>query len=199
MRAVCESVSAPAALAELLSSLLNSGEASASARVAVGWADTPLGTLLLATTDDGLCFAEFAEPERLAQQIRSLRRYFGGPVVQGDHVFLTQARKELAEYFAGGRTEFEVPLALAGTSFQRSVWDHLRRIPYGATVSYEALAQAVGVPKGQRAVGRANGQNRMCVFVPCHRVINKDGGLGGYGGSLWRKKYLLQLEGSSQE
>jgi AraC family transcriptional regulator, regulatory protein of adaptative response / methylated-DNA-[protein]-cysteine methyltransferase len=198
MATVCETVSAHD-LHQLLAPLLDKQERTKNADpVAVGWTETPLGTLLLAATDNGLCMAEFFAPERLAEQIDTLRKCFGRVVIE-DHPHLIQARDELSQYFAGGRTEFDVPLAFAGTPFQQSVWKRLRQIPYGTTLSYEGLAKAVGIPKGSRAVGRANGQNRLTVFIPCHRVINKDGALGGYGGSVWRKKFLLQLEGSFEE
>src|SRR5262249_54480952 len=105
-----------------------------------------------------------------------------------------QARTELSEYFARQRTEFHVPLVYPGTPFQVSVWERLRRIPYGETLSYEALARDIGCPNGQRAVGLANGRNRIGVIIPCHRVVNKDGHLGGYGGGVWRKEFLLALE-----
>ncbi|MGH8607530.1 MAG: methylated-DNA--[protein]-cysteine S-methyltransferase, partial [Gammaproteobacteria bacterium] len=99
--------------------------------------------------------------------------------------------------FAGSSRSFSVPVTYPGTSFQRRVWEHLLAIPYGETRSYQELAVAVGEPKAVRAVGRANGLNRISILIPCHRVINKDGELGGYGGGLRRKQYLLDLERSN--
>ncbi len=108
---------------------------------------------------------------------------------------LVRAARELAEYFAGERRDFSVPRAVSvGTPFQRRVWEELRRIPYGATISYAELAQRIGKPKAMRAVGSANGRNPVSIMVPCHRVVATGGGLGGYGGGLERKLKLLRLE-----
>jgi methylated-DNA-[protein]-cysteine S-methyltransferase len=107
---------------------------------------------------------------------------------------LAAAAGQLAEYFAGERTEFDLPLALAGTDFQRRVWAALRDIPYGETVSYGELARSIGQASASRAVGLANGKNPVSVIVPCHRVIGSDGSLTGYGGGLDRKRFLLALE-----
>jgi methylated-DNA-[protein]-cysteine S-methyltransferase len=103
-------------------------------------------------------------------------------------------REQLSEYFAGERLDFDVSLAMAGTRFQRRVWDALREIPYGETATYGELAQRLGRPSASRAVGLANGRNPIAVIVPCHRVIGSDGSLTGYGGGLERKSFLLALE-----
>ena len=103
-------------------------------------------------------------------------------------------RTELAEYFAGTRQSFTVPLDAPGTPFEERVWQALNRIPYGETRSYEDIAREVATPAAVRAVGRANGMNRIAIVIPCHRVLNKSGELGGYGGGLWRKRRLLDLE-----
>jgi methylated-DNA-[protein]-cysteine S-methyltransferase len=105
-----------------------------------------------------------------------------------------EVRIQLAEYFAGRRTAFGLPLAMAGSPFQRRVWRALQEIPYGETTSYGEIARRVGVPSAPRAVGVANGQNPVAVIVPCHRVIGADGSLTGYGGGLERKRRLLDLE-----
>jgi O-6-methylguanine DNA methyltransferase len=112
----------------------------------------------------------------------------------GKHKHLDTLDKQLAEYFARKRRDFTLPLTYPGTDFQRAVWAGLLKIPYGKTWSYEQLAEYVGRPGAQRAVGTANGQNRIAIVIPCHRVINKGGKLGGYGGGLWRKQILLDLE-----
>jgi methylated-DNA-[protein]-cysteine S-methyltransferase len=104
--------------------------------------------------------------------------------------------EQLTGYFRGARTEFDVPLDLAGTEFQRRVWSRLRDIPYGETISYSELARRAGSPKASRAVGLANGRNPIAVIVPCHRVIGADGSLTGYGGGLDRKVWLLEHEGA---
>ena len=103
-------------------------------------------------------------------------------------------RGQLAEYFAGERVDFDVPLAMAGSRFQRRVWDALQEIPYGETTTYGELARRLGRPSASRAVGLANGRNPIAVIVPCHRVIGSDGSLTGYGGGLERKRLLLDLE-----
>jgi methylated-DNA-[protein]-cysteine S-methyltransferase len=103
-------------------------------------------------------------------------------------------RSQLAEYFAGERTAFDVALALSGGAFERRVWSALREIPYGETVSYGEIARRIGEPQAARAVGVANGRNPVAVIVPCHRVIGADGSLVGYGGGLERKRLLLELE-----
>ena len=112
---------------------------------------------------------------------------------QADTPFV-EVRAQLGDYFAGRRTSFDLPLAMAGSPFQRRVWQALCDIPYGETISYGELARRVGVPSASRAVGVANGHNPVAVIVPCHRVIGADGSLTGYGGGLERKRLLLELE-----
>ena len=114
---------------------------------------------------------------------------------RADHdPFLVEARHQLGAYFAGERTDFELPLAPEGTPFQQQVWAALREIPYGQTISYGELARRIGNPQASRAVGLANGRNPISVIVPCHRVIGANGALTGYGGGLGRKQVLLSLE-----
>jgi methylated-DNA-[protein]-cysteine S-methyltransferase len=108
--------------------------------------------------------------------------------------FLDEARKQLAEYFAGERDDFDLPLEMNGTDFQRAVWKALTKIPFGETRTYAQIAKAIGRPNAVRAVGAANGANPICVIVPCHRVIGSDGSLTGFGGGLPRKKWLLAHE-----
>jgi AraC family transcriptional regulator of adaptative response/methylated-DNA-[protein]-cysteine methyltransferase len=163
-------------------------------RVVTASLDSPVGPLLAGATDDGVCLLEFAEPARRQAQLAALRRQFGGAIEPGGHDHFDRLRQELAEYFTGTRRDFTVPLVLGGTPFQRRVWEQLRLIPYGQTCSYEDVARAVGDARAVRAVGAANGQNRIAIVIPCHRVISKGGGLGGYGGGLWRKEFLLDLE-----
>ena len=112
---------------------------------------------------------------------------------------IAQTARELEEYFAGTRQVFTVPLVLRSTEFQERVWQELLRIPYGEAISYEELARRIGRNGAQRAVGLANGKNRIPIIVPCHRVIQKNGQLRGYGGGLWRKQFLLELEGRAPE
>lgn len=165
--------------------------------VTVTWIESPLGPLVAGAAEQGICLLEFSDRRMLEAQIDTLRQRVG-PVLPGPHPLLDQLRSQLAEYFAGKRREFTLPLVYPGTPFQVKVWNALREIPYGETYSYEKLAWAVGAPKGQRAVGHANGLNRIAILIPCHRVVNKDGKLGGYGGGKWRKQLLLDLERGEQ-
>src|SRR5262249_55018241 len=162
--------------------------------VVVAWAESPLGPLLMGATDDGVCLLEFTDRRALETQIGTVRRRFRSAVVPGNHKYLDQLQDELERYFDGKLRQFRVPLVYPGTPFQRSVWQQLLKIPYGETRSYEDVARAVGTPTAQRAVGTANGSNRIAIVIPCHRVVNKGGQLGGYGGGLWRKQFLLDLE-----
>jgi AraC family transcriptional regulator of adaptative response/methylated-DNA-[protein]-cysteine methyltransferase len=158
------------------------------------WVESPIGPLVAAATAEGVCLLEFTDRRMLETQFATLRKRFTCAIVPGTNEHLEQLKDELARYFAGTRTEFCVPLVFPGSPFQRAVWERLLRIPYGETLSYEGLAADIDLPGAQRAVGRANGQNRIGVVIPCHRVINKSGRLGGYGGGLWRKEFLLDLE-----
>jgi AraC family transcriptional regulator, regulatory protein of adaptative response / methylated-DNA-[protein]-cysteine methyltransferase len=158
------------------------------------WLRTPLGPMIAAATRQGVCLLEFTERRRVETQLAIFERRLKLPLVPGENDHLRQLRGELAEYFAGRLKHFVVPLHVAGTPFQERVWGELSRIPYGATRSYADVAKAVGSPGAVRAVGQANGTNRIAIVLPCHRVVNAGGQLGGYGGGLWRKRRLLALE-----
>jgi AraC family transcriptional regulator of adaptative response/methylated-DNA-[protein]-cysteine methyltransferase len=145
-------------------------------------------------TDEGVCLLEFTDRRMLEAQLMTLKKRFAAPVVPGTNRHLQQLETELSGYFAGTTRAFSIPLVYPGTPFQREVWTALLAIPYGQTRSYHELAQAVGNPRAVRAVGRANGLNRIAILIPCHRVVNKNGNLGGYGGGLRRKQFLLDLE-----
>lgn len=150
---------------------------------------SPMGPLLAGVTGKGLAVLSFGDvpPQKLA----------GQPITCEASVALTaDIRRELQEYFAGRRREFTVPLDLRGTEFQRRCWDELLRIPFGETRSYAEIARAVGSPNGYRAVGQANHHNPVAIVVPCHRVLAGGNELGGYGGGLPTKAFLLRLEGA---
>src|SRR5690606_5230010 len=119
--------------------------------------------------------------------------------LEGSNAVLVEARRQLEEYFAGKRRDFDLPLSPRGTDFQRSVWTTLAAIPYGRTWSYLDLARRIGKPSATRAVGAANGRNPLPIVLPCHRVIGADGSLTGFGGGLPTKAFLLRLEGSLPE
>lgn len=156
--------------------------------------ETPLAPLTIATTDRGICLVEMGTPDRVSREQAELERALGESFSETDHPLLDRLEEELHEYFAGRRTEFSLPLDTPGTAWQRRVWDELARIPFGHTVSYGQMAARLGNPSGSRAVGLANGRNRVSIVIPCHRVIASDGTLHGYGGGLDRKRWLLEHE-----
>jgi AraC family transcriptional regulator of adaptative response/methylated-DNA-[protein]-cysteine methyltransferase len=162
--------------------------------VTLGWIETPVGPLVVGATDDAVCLLEFSDRRMLENQLKSLRRRFGASLVPGANRLLDALRKQLDEYFAGKRRDFDLPLRYPGTPFQEKVWSALLKIPYGSTCSYQDIARKLGKPDAMRAVGTANGMNRIAIVIPCHRVVNANGDLGGYGGGLWRKRLLLDLE-----
>ena len=165
-------------------------------RVVTQLIETPLGALLAGSSADGIILLEFPEPDRLNPRLAAIRRQFGCTINEGTTGYLDLLRSELTSYFSGTLTMFTVPVVARGTPFQQRVWSELRRIPYGETRSYEDVAGAIGALSASRAVGHANGMNPVAIVIPCHRVINKNGGLGGYGGQIWRKTALLRLEGA---
>jgi methylated-DNA-[protein]-cysteine S-methyltransferase len=150
--------------------------------------DSPVGPLTLVAHDGALSGLYMA-----GQRYRPADATFGPE----DPSLFGAAATQLAEYFAGTRTTFDLPLDLIGTPFQRTVWHALREIPYGETVSYGELAQRLGRPSAARAVGLANGRNPIGIIVPCHRVVGSSGDLTGYGGGLARKRHLLDFEQGS--
>jgi methylated-DNA-[protein]-cysteine S-methyltransferase len=152
--------------------------------------DSPIGRLRLVASDDALVGVHFPELPPAAIDASTARD-------DGRHPVLSRARDQLAEYFAGERPAFDLPLSPRGTDFQEAVWRALLAIPFGATRSYAAIAAAVGRPSAMRAVGAANGKNPISIIVPCHRVIGADGSLTGYGGGLPRKRWLLRHEGAA--
>ena len=162
--------------------------------IVIDWVESPLGPLVVGAKTDGICLLEFSDPRRLQKQLDQLRKSQGCPIVPGQHKYLDQLKEELTNYFPGNLTQFRTPISVKGTPFQELVWKGLLDIPYGETQSYEGLAHTIGHPRAVRAVGRANGQNRIAIVIPCHRVVNKNGKMGGYGGGLWRKQFLLDLE-----
>lgn len=156
--------------------------------------DTPLGPLTAGAVEQGLCFLDFADGEALDAELKTLAVLLKAQILPGESPWFKPLTVQLKEYFDGLRKGFELPLVTAGTAFQKRVWEGLQKIPYGETKSYREQAEALGAPKAVRAVARANGQNRISILIPCHRVIGADGSLTGYGGGLWRKRWLLDLE-----
>lgn len=160
------------------------------------WLSTPLGPMVAVASEVGLCLLEFLDRRMLETNFRSLRHRTGRPIVPGCSPFLDQIESELTEYFGGKRKRFGVSLHVAGTAFQEQVWNGLLKVPFGETCSYQELAVAIGRPSAVRAVAKANGDNRLGIVIPCHRVIGSDGSLTGYGGGVDRKARLLEIEGA---
>tara|TARA_R110002073_G_scaffold121657_3_gene264256 strand:- start:1029 stop:2108 length:1080 start_codon:yes stop_codon:yes gene_type:complete len=156
--------------------------------------DTPMGPMLAVCDDTHLHLLEFAERKALKPELARLRKAVNGDLGVGRTPITEQIECELTRFFAGEDARFETPLALHGTDFTQRVWTELRSIPAGATRSYGEVARAIGQPTATRAVARANGANQIAIVIPCHRVIGADGTLTGYGGGLWRKQSLIDLE-----
>ena len=155
---------------------------------------TPLGLMLAAATDDELVMLEFVDRRMLPTQVRRIRERLDVVFVPAGNEVIDRARSMLDAYFRARLRVFDLPLRPCGTPFQLEVWDALGEIPYGDTTSYADLARRLGRPAAVRAVGRANGMNALAIVIPCHRVVGADGKLVGYGGGLWRKQRLLDLE-----
>jgi AraC family transcriptional regulator of adaptative response/methylated-DNA-[protein]-cysteine methyltransferase len=155
---------------------------------------TALGPMIAGATEDALCLLEFTDRRILELQLRRVRKYFDACFIPGVNAKLEQIRNELEAYFRGSLHHFQTPVVTPGTGFQQMIWNYLQTIPYGETRSYREVAIALGIPKAARAVARANGDNRLAIVIPCHRVIGNDGELTGYGGGLWRKRRLLDIE-----
>jgi AraC family transcriptional regulator of adaptative response/methylated-DNA-[protein]-cysteine methyltransferase len=153
-----------------------------------------LGPLLAGATEKGICLLEFVDRRMLPTQLERIQRRYGMSPVPGSSPHFDTLANELDAYFEGKLHTFKVPLDTAGTDFQQKVWTMLMTIPYAQTRSYGEQAKLIGMPTATRAVARANGDNRISIIIPCHRVVGSDGKLTGYGGGLWRKQWLLEHE-----
>ncbi|MBM2293447.1 bifunctional transcriptional activator/DNA repair protein Ada [Sulfitobacter pseudonitzschiae] len=158
------------------------------------WVSTPLGDMISVTSQTELHLLEFTDRKALKTELGKLDAQCKGRLGIGQTAPGQQLKAELAAFFAGTSAVFATPLAYHGAPFAQLVWDELRRIPPGVTRSYSQIAAQIGRPEATRAVGRANGANQIALVVPCHRVIGADGALTGYGGGLWRKQKLLEIE-----
>lgn len=156
--------------------------------------ETPIGTMFAAAVEEGICMLEFTDRKMLETEFKDLAKSLNATIVQGENPHFKTLEKELSEYFDGNRTEFTVPLSPVGTEFQKSVWKVLLKIPYGETWNYKKQSEVLGDVKKVRAVANANGMNKISILIPCHRVIGSNGTLTGYGGGIWRKQKLLELE-----
>ncbi len=160
---------------------------------------TPLGPMIAGATEQGVCLLEFADRVSLATQLQRLSARLACVAVPGHHRHLAQLEAELERYFVGDLRRFTVQVVLPGTAFQRAAWKALCAIPYGCTKTYEEQAKSIGRPTAVRAIGRANSDNRIAIVIPCHRIIRADGAVSGYGGGVWRKRFLLDLERATLE
>lgn len=161
--------------------------------LAAQWLETPLGPMLAIAGADGVHLLEFLDRAILSRELTRLRREIGG-IAFAPHPVLTALAGQLAEYFAGRSAVFDLPLRPLGGDFYQSVWAELLHIPPGTTESYKGLSLRMGKLSAIRAVAQANGANPISILIPCHRVIGADGKLVGYGGKLWRKRWLLNHE-----
>lgn len=155
---------------------------------------SPCGRMVIGNIDGALCLCDWDRPERRSAVDIRMSRDFHAVFEEGCTELTSRAVKQLDEYFSGIRREFDIPLAVRGSEFRRSVWRALSAIGYGATISYGELARRVGRPDAVRAVAAAVGANPLSIFIPCHRVIASDGSIGGYAGSVHAKRMLLDIE-----
>lgn len=155
---------------------------------------TPLGPMMIGVTNEGVCLLEFTDRRMLETQIERIKKRLNAQMVTGKHKLIDQTEEQLQEYFEGKRKDFDLPLVVPGTDFQLRVWKALTEIPFGVTRSYKQQANVVGDVKAVRAVARANGENRLSIIIPCHRIIGSDGSIVGYGGGVHRKQWLLKHE-----
>ncbi len=160
-------------------------------QVVTTYLNTPIGEMLAGATENGICYLEFADclyGEEMQQ------KHYNTVFQEGESPYFAVLRNQLAAYFARKRREFELPLDFFGTPFQQTVWEGLTTLEYGTSISYQTQSVRLKKPNAIRAIARANGENRMAILVPCHRVVGKDGQLNGYRWGLWRKQFLLELE-----
>ncbi|WP_342075885.1 trifunctional transcriptional activator/DNA repair protein Ada/methylated-DNA--[protein]-cysteine S-methyltransferase [Yoonia sp. SS1-5] len=180
------------AFARLLGAPPNSFPKGAMLRAA--YINTPLGSMIAVTDKSALHLLEFADRKALPTELKRLRKMVKDDIGIGRFAIFAQLQTELGRYFSGESAVFNIPLVMHGSAFTRQVWQALRKIPAGDTRSYSALAREMGTPQSTRAVARANGVNQIALIIPCHRVIAADGQSTGYGGGLWRKQKLIELE-----
>jgi AraC family transcriptional regulator of adaptative response/methylated-DNA-[protein]-cysteine methyltransferase len=163
-------------------------------KVAITRIDTPIGPMLAGATPDGIALLEFTDRRKLETQLKILEKKLNALLYSGKNKWFSTLNRQLKAYFKGELKSFELPLVAPGTPFQSKVWEAIRQVPYGRVRSYKQQAIDLNQPGAVRAVGHANGDNRIAILIPCHRIVGNNGELMGYGGGLWRKKYLLELE-----
>jgi AraC family transcriptional regulator of adaptative response/methylated-DNA-[protein]-cysteine methyltransferase len=162
------------------------------------WIESPIGRLFAIATDSKLVLLEFFDARGIAREIEKCSQYFKSEIIPGENKILTTIQNEIKSYFAGTLQKFKTPIEFMGTSFQQKVWNALLTIPYGQTRSYKAQSELLQNPTATRAVANANGANQLAIIIPCHRVIQSNDDLGGYGGGIARKQWLLDHEKNHQ-
>jgi AraC family transcriptional regulator of adaptative response/methylated-DNA-[protein]-cysteine methyltransferase len=166
--------------------------------IAISRINTPFGDVLAGATTAGICLLEFTDTQRIEMQLTRLKKSQHKQVISIYSEYFSPLAQQLNAYFKGNLDAFSLPLDICGTAFQQQVWDALQTIPYGETRSYQQQALAIDNPKAVRAVANANRNNKISIIIPCHRVIGKDGSMTGYGGGIWRKASLLDLEANTR-
>jgi len=161
------------------------------------WIDTKLGPMIAIADEDALCLLEFDGRRGLEREVEVLSLKTKASIIPGITEPIKSIKQELEAYFNGTLTQFKTPIHIMGTPFQKLVWEGLRGVPYGTTRSYMAQAMAIGKDKAYRAVANANGANQLAIIIPCHRIINSNGDLGGYSAGVARKQWLIEHEESN--
>lgn len=156
--------------------------------------NSPCGNMLIGTSEDKIVLCDWVDKNAQKRVDSRLVERLNATLSEASNAVIEETITQLDQYFLGRRTEFDLPLLLIGTPFQQHVWEELLKIPYGRTISYLRLAERIGIPKAVRAVANANGANPVSIIVPCHRVVGSKGKLGGYGGGLETKRFLLNIE-----
>lgn len=156
--------------------------------------ETPIGTLVACATEENLCLLQFSDNKKLDAILKNISKHLQMEIVEKENALLKKLEIQLHEYFNGKRTIFSIPMSPIGTDFQKSVWKVLQNVPYGKTISYQEQSILLHNPKAIRAVANANGQNKIVILLPCHRIIGTNGSLTGYSAGIWRKQKLLELE-----
>lgn len=159
---------------------------------------SPLGDMIAGASAAGVCFLEWHDRGGVERIKERVSKRYRADLEEGSNRHLQLLKTELEKYFRGKLQSFSVPVAVKGTPFEMRDWEQLMKIPYGVTISYGELARRMGNANASRAVGRANGANYLSIVIPCHRVIEANGKLRGYGGGLWRKQYLIELESGAE-